>query len=320
MDLIDDGEPLPTDEETSEEEAFEKWMNGDKDNQNTTIVSSSSSSLSSSSSASSNKRLKAMYGSLLNQVSNTDKGSSSSSSDSSNDAIDRMSNGDGSNIVVLETNGHDDDDDDDHDAISMLTEDLIYYRNKIASQLNLTLMMMNATYQLDALDVHRKIINKRLTPTLEGLMDEQSTSSTSSVSSSSTSSSSSSTNQIKLFRIKREVYIKSRAFKLDENSTDLFYIIEDPSTDDDDDDDDDNRGRDAVDEDKNNLPISSTRRDTLPWVDSSDTSSSSSDSTGGGKGNKVGWAVTDSTQVQPGMKGQRQKLLVSVSTNEVASI
>ena len=103
------------------------------------------------------------------------------------------------------------------------------------------------------------------------------------------------------------MYIKSKAFKLDDNSTDLFYIIEDPSTDDDD------RGSRNGD-DGNLLPISSTRTDLAQsWEDPWQDPSSSSDSTGS-KSNRVGWAVTDSTQVQPGMKGLRQKLLVSVST------
>ena len=278
MDLLDDVEPTPTDEEIMDEEAFEKWMNGAKNDQKTTSTSSLSSSPPSISSSSFKKRSKTIYGSL-HQTSNLDSSSSSSSSRNNDDMREK---GDENYVSA--------------DDVSILSEDLMNFRNKLASQLNLTLMMMNATHQLDALDVHRKIINKQLTPLLEGLMDEQSSSSTTTTTSSS---------PIKIFRMNRAVYIKSKAFKLDDNSTDLFYIIEDPSTDDND------RGGRNDDDDGNLLPISSTRTDLTPsWEGPSP---SSSDSTGS-KGNRVGWAVTDSTQVQPGMKGQRQKLLVSVST------
>jgi len=288
MDLLDDVEPTPTDEEVMDEEAFEEWINGAKSDQKTTSTSSLSSPPSTSSS-SFKKRSKTIYGSL-SQTSNFDSSRSSSSRSSRNN--DDMREKDDENNVSA-------------DDVSILSEDLMNFRNKLASQLNLTLMMMNATHQLDALDVHRKIINKQLTPLLEGLMDEQSSSSTTTTT---TLLSSSSSSPIKIFRMNRAVYIKSKAFKLDDNSTDLFYIIEDPSTDDDD------RGSRNGD-DGNLLPISSIRTDLAqswedPWQDPS---SSSSDSTVS-KSNRVGWAVTDSTQVQPGMKGLRQKLLVSVST------
>lgn len=169
---------------------------------------------------------------------------------------------------------------------SNYSDDIIYYRNMITSQLNLTLMMMNATYQLDILDMQRKINNykykqqQQMSTNMGGLKgwlnDEE--------------------NQPQILQMNREVFIKSKGFQLDGNNTDLYYIIDDPTASSNSSDSSDSM--DNQDDDINNIPTSYMRyeRSFNPNMNEDIENTGSSSSSG-----RVGWAVTgDNSQTQTG--------------------
>lgn len=106
---------------------------------------------------------------------------------------------------------------------------------------------------------------------------------------------------IQISKFNRAIYIKSPGFRLDDNSTDLYYLIEDPSG---------NIGGDADELGSDGVATSATRPTGTISID--ELASLLGVKYSGSEAGPKGWRAEDGTKTKTGEAGAPQKLAVSV--------